>query len=224
MSTKASDITYSLFVETATHLQSKTGKIPSIREIQKQIGGSNSTLLKYQQQWKSESAIASTVDDTIPAHLKQALLATIGEATQKTRLAFEEQIAQERQQVEESYELLKEAENQIATLEAQQQADAEKLIASEKRLAAEQSLTKELRSTIEKLEKQVSTLQNVEKNTKIEASNAKSLLESTEKNLLNALQRVDSLQQKIEGLQKEVHDAQVSAAVATARLEEKQKK
>jgi chromosome segregation ATPase len=223
MTSRNADITYDQFAQVAAKLQTETQKIPSVRAIQHLIGGSSITVAKYLRQWKEEIAHASLVDDTIPAHLKQALLATIGEATQKTRETLEAQLKQERQQTEEAYELLKEAEARITELYAQHQADEEKYTQSEKKLAAERSLTTELRRNIEKLEGLETALRKKVEVEAIQTANAKSLLESAEKALTNTTQKIDSLQQKVEVLQKELHEAQLTAAVATTRLEEKQR-
>jgi len=220
------DVTYQQYLKAVGDLKSQ-GLPPSVRSVQKIIGGSNSTILEYQRKMQADVAMASTVEDGISDTLKQSLLAEFGRVVQSTRERLESQLAQERQQLKEANELLTEAEGRQTELEAQRQEEnqqnTDKILILEKQLSATQERVTELQNQVDKLEQHLKESITAQEFARTEAAKSKLQLERADKDTEKAENRSKTLEARVSELQKQAHQAEIKSAVAEARVGELEK-
>ncbi len=223
---KKEDITYAVYVQAVSDLKAQ-GHAASVRVVQRTIGGSHSTLLEYQRRLQADQALATTIQDTISDSCKQALLAEFGRMVQATREKLESELAQERQQIKEANELLREAESRIAALEIQYQSEkehaSEKILTLEKQLAGSHERITDQQHQLDKLEQQLKESITAQEFARTETAKSKLQLERADKDVIKAEKQVGDLEIKITELQQRAHQAEIKAAVAEARVAELEK-
>lgn len=213
-------ITYATFIQAANEIRAE-GQTPSVRLIRAKIGGSNSTLLGYLQQWRNDADLAASVDDNISETLRQAILSEYGRVTKSMRDHLETQLSQERAQNKEAGLLLNEAENRISELESLSENEKEQhatiTLGLEKQLSATEEKAAELGRQVEKLEAQWKESIIAQESARTECAKAQLQLERADKSSAQAEKKIVELEQKIEKLQEAAHQAELRAAVAEAR-------
>ena len=183
---KQTQVTYEVFAEAANQLDSENQRV-SVRAVRTKVGGSNSKLMEFLRQWKSEKQLATETDEDISDGFRQALLAEFGRVVQKTRERLEEQLADEKNSAQEALDLLAEMEKtcaeqteKITMLESQHQ---KRVLTLEKQIAGLEARLKDEESRETKLMQKVETLQASQHQAEINAAVAKSRCESLEKQL-----------------------------------------
>ncbi len=220
---KKEHITYPLFLQTVNQIKAE-GQTPSVRLVRSRIGGSNSTLLEFLRRWQGESALASSIDETISDDLRQALLIEFGRVTKNVRENLETLLVQEKAQSNEANDLLNEAETRISELEAQiretkEQAD-HAILLLEKQLSATEERVTEFQRQLDKLEGQFKESVMALEIARTESAKAQIQLERADKTTQKAETKMEELEKKIITLQESAHQAEIRAAVAEARFAE----
>ena len=220
---KKEHITYPLFLQTVNQIKAE-GQTPSVRLVRSRIGGSNSTLLEFLRRWQGESALASSIDETISDDLRQALLIEFGRVTKNVRENLETLLVQEKTQSNEANDLLNEAETRISELEAQiketkEQAD-HAILLLEKQLSATEERVTEFQRQLDKLEGQFKESVMALEIARTESAKAQIQLERADKTTQKAETKMEELEKKIIKLQESAHQAEIRAAVAEARITE----
>ena len=220
---KKEHITYPLFLQTVNQIKAE-GQTPSVRLVRSRIGGSNSTLLEFLRRWQGESALASSIDETISDDLRQALLIEFGRVTKNVRENLETLLVQEKAQSNEANDLLNEAETRISELEAQiketkEQAD-HAILLLEKQLSATEERVTEFQRQLDKLEGQFKESVMALEIARTESAKAQIQLERADKTTQKAETKMEELEKKIIQLQEFAHQTEIRAAVAEARFSE----
>lgn len=155
--------------------------------VRAQVGGSNSKLMEFLRQWKSERQSASETDEDMSDVFRQALLAEFSRVVQKARERLEKQLHDEKSSTQEALVLLAETEKKctdqtekIVALEAQYQ---EKVLALEKQIAGLEARLNDGQAREVKLTEKIDMFQASQHQAEVEAAVAKSRVEALEKQL-----------------------------------------
>ena len=131
-------VTYPIFAETA-HQLIQAGQRVSVRAVRAQIGGSPNQLLLFLRQWQAEQRAAAQVEEPLSEACRQAILAEIGQAVQKTRDQLADQLSEEKSNTQEALEIVTELEKkqteQTAALAQCQTDHQDTVLAFEKQIA-----------------------------------------------------------------------------------------
>lgn len=116
--TKVKHVIYTAVANACTDIL-KLGEKPSIRNIHARIGGSYSTISTLFRQWKQAAHEAGSSELSFSDNLKNALMLEISHLTKAIKQQFENQLASDHQQAQESSQLLAEYEQQLGELKQQ---------------------------------------------------------------------------------------------------------
>jgi chromosome segregation ATPase len=121
-----------------------SGETPTVKKIQKQSGGSFSTVGKYYQQWQQEQSLAAKTETELSEPFRQAILAEFSRVSDRVEEGLKRQLADTQVQLKEAQEIIAEYESKVEHIsqafeDYQAQAE-ERGLRLEKELSATQAL------------------------------------------------------------------------------------
>lgn len=192
------EIKYQEVVTIAQQLETEGRKVTH-RAIREKLGrGSFSDIGKHRARWLEEKEQASAANTVLSDTFQQAVLAEIGRATKALKEQHQSLLAEYKDQLTESQEMIEEDNRELENIKQQsqdhQEAARTKEIDFEKRLAAAQALVKqatdqentlrqELKGIIQQYETRVSEVIDARHHAELKAERASTRAEELEKQL-----------------------------------------